>query len=406
LFETDRFYERIALLAVLMSLVALSIDAVLPALGSIGSELAVESDNGAQYVIGAFLLGLSFGQLFYGPISDSTGRRLPIQAGLIIFMIGSVVSLFAQSFEAMIAGRILQGIGVAGPRVVTVALVRDDYAGAEMARVMSIIMAVFIIVPALAPMLGQAILILAHWRAIFGAFLLLSIITLLWFSLRQRETHPITKRQAFSIVRIVNAMGECLIHPVSRNYALAAGVMFGSFVGFLTSAQQIFHETYDVIAWFPAYFAILALSIGAATFTNSRLVVRFGMQRLSRWALTGLTCMALAGLALCSFTGGAPPLWALMMSLMPCFFCFGILFGNFNALSMEPMGHIAGSASAIIASLTSLIAVSIGTTIGQSFDGTVIPLFVGFLLTALVATGLSAYTERWRLRATKDAVGD
>ena len=390
------FTERIALLALLMSLVALSIDAILPALSHVGRDLNVAGENDAQYVIGAFLVGLSVGQLFYGPISDSTGRLMPIQVGLIVFMAGSLVSLFSTSFEMMLAGRVLQGVGAAGPRVVTVALVRDDYSGAEMARIMSIVMAVFIIVPALAPVLGQAIMMVADWRAIFTAFLVLGGLALVWVSLRQPETHPPEKRLVFSFRRILAAMRECLGHPLSRNYALAAGIMFGSFVGFLTSVQQIFQDIYHVGEWFPAYFAILALSIGAATYTNSRLVVRFGMQRLSMWALRGLVGLASAGLVIGALSGGAPPLPVLMLNLMPCFFCFGILFGNFNALSMEPMGHIAGSAAAIIACLTSLIAVVIGTAIGQSFDGTILPLFFGFLASALAAMALAVLAERWR----------
>lgn len=379
------FSERVALMATLISLVALSIDAMLPALPEIGTQLQAPSKNAPQLVITALLLGLSIGQLFFGPLSDTYGRRRLIQAGLILFFIGALTSMTAATFEMMLFGRFLQGVGAAGPRVVTIAMVRDQFEGRAMARVMSFVMAVFIVVPAMAPAAGQAILMAADWRAIFGVFLLLASIGFVWLTARQPETHPLERRMPLSFVRIMRAMRECLSHPISLGYTLAAGMVFGSFVGFLTSVEQIFRDIFHTREMFPAYFAILSLCVGVASITNARLVMKLGMRRLSLWALGGLLLVAATGVGVSASYGHAMPLWAFMMLMGPTSFCFGILFGNFNALAMEPMGHIAGSAAAVIAAVTSLFAVTTGTFIGQSFDGTTVPMFTGFAVCAIIA---------------------
>lgn len=372
-------------MAMLMSLVALSVDAILPAMQAIGRDLSAGSPNAPQYMISALLLGLSVGQLFSGPLSDSFGRRPIIQAGLCLFFAGSLLSMIATNYETMLVGRFLQGVGAAGPRVVTIALVRDQFEGRAMARVMSFVMTVFILVPALAPALGQLIMLVAPWRMIFGAFLLLALIAIVWLTLRQPETHPPERHLPLRLSRIAAAFGECLSHPISVGYMVAAGFVFGSFVGFLTSVQQIFSDIFQAGDWFAAYFAVLALSIGAASMTNARMVMRLGMLRLSVTALIGLLTIAVLGLMISLWSGGAPSLPIAMAILIPIFFCFGVLFGNFNAQAMQPMGHIAGSASAVIAATTSLIAVSFGTYVGQRFDGTLVPLFTGFVIASLVA---------------------
>lgn len=388
--------EQIGLLALLISLVALSIDAILPALTIIGSDLDLSDPNAPQLLISALLIGLSFGQLFYGPISDSFGRRGPILIGLFVFSLGSLLSYASTTFEGVLAGRVLQGLGAAGPRVVAIALVRDQYSGAPMARIMSIVMAVFILVPALAPALGQIIMMVAHWRDIFIMFLALAATGIVWFFTRQPETLEANARRPLRLSVILRAMAETLRNPVARGYAFSAGLVFGSFVGFLTTIQPAFATLYSIEEAFAVYFAVLALAIGTASITNSKLVIQLGMLRLCTAGLLGLTTVALVGLAVAYANSGIPPLMVLMALLMMLCFCFGILFGNFNALAMEPMGHIAGSASAVIASLTSLIAVVVGTIIGQSFNGTVIPLFLGFAACAIASAGVVYYTETAR----------
>lgn len=388
--------EFVARTAMMISLVALSIDAMLPALQEIGGDLGAQRRNDAQLVISALFLGLAVGTMVYGPVSDSTGRRPPIYAGFALFILGCLLSMVATSFPVMLAGRFLQGLGAAGPRIVAIAVVRDQYAGRAMARIMSMVMAVFILVPALAPAVGQAILLVAHWRAIFGVLLGLALVALVWFAFRQPETLTAGHRAPFSLLRIGRAIYETCTHRTAFGYTIAAGLIFGAFIGFLNSSQQIFQEQYGLGKLFPLYFAVLALSIGSASWVNSRLVMRLGMRRLSGLALTGLSGLSLTFFVIAWAAAGDPPLWALMAYLVAAFFCVGILFGNFNALAMDPLGHIAGVAASVIGSLTSFISLALGTAVGQAYDGTVLPLVGGFAALGLASIAVMRWAERGR----------
>ena len=294
----------------------------------------------------------------------------------------------------MLAGRFLQGLGSAGPRILAVALVRDRYEGRAMARILSLIMGVFILVPALAPAMGQGILLVAHWPAIFGALLGLALVVLVWFAARQPETLTPDRRVPFSALHIGRAIRETCTHRTSLGYTIAAGLIFGAFIGFLNSSQQIFQGQYGQGKLFPVYFAVLALSIGGACWVNARLVVRLGMRRLSGLALVALSGLSLAFLAVAGMTAGNPPLWALMAYLITAFFCMGILFGNFNALAMDPLGHIAGVAASVIGSLTTFISLLLGTVVGQAYDGTVLPLVGGFAMLGIAAFAVMRWIER------------
>ena len=363
--------EFVPLIALLMSLVALAIDAMLPALPAIGRDLEAPRPNDVQFVITSLFLGLGLGQMLFGPLSDRIGRRAAIHAGLVLFMIGCLVSIFAPTFETMIVGRVLQGIGVAGPRIVTVALVRDQYEGRQMARLMSFAMAVFILVPTVAPALGQVILWLGSWRAIFATFFAIAAIAFAWFALRQPETLPAERRRPFSVRAIGQAVGETLRIRAALGYTLATGFVFAPFVAYLSSAQQIFQEAYRTGALFPVYFGVLALAIGGASLVNGRLVVKHGMRRLSKAATVSIVLVSLVAWAGAFAFGGLPPLWLFMAYLLAVFLCIGLLFGNLNALAMEPLGHIAGVGAAVVASLATFISVPLGALVGQSFDGTI-----------------------------------
>lgn len=388
------FGEFVALMALMISLVALSTDAMLPALPEIGQELGVQRDNDNQLVISLLFLGMAVGQIIYGPLSDSTGRKPVIYAGFGLFIGGCLLSLLARSFPVMLAGRILQGIGVAGPRSVTIALIRDKYEGREMARVMSFVMAVFILVPAIAPAFGQGILMIAHWRAIFGAFLVLALITSSWFALRQPETLPPHRRSRFSLLRIGQAVQEIFTNRVAFGYTLGAGLISGAFLGYLNSAQQIFQSQYGLGARFPLYFATLALAIGSASYLNARLVMRYGMRQLTDWALKILGGLAIVfGVMAYTTFAGHPPLWMLMSYLMVSFFCIGILFGNLNSLAMDPLGHIAGVGAAVVGSLSTFVSVPLGMVIGQSYNGTIIPLIGGFAVLGSVSVMIMRWAE-------------
>jgi len=387
------FAEFIVLMAMMMSLVALSIDTMLPALPDIGRDLGVGRANDNQLIVSLLFLGMAVGQIAYGPLSDSAGRKPAMFAGLGLFILGCLLSLFTRSFPFMLVGRVLQGVGVAGPRIVSVALIRDQYQGRAMARVLSFVMAVFIVVPVIAPALGQGILIVASWRAIFGLFLVLALTVAVWFAVRQPETLDWEKRIPFSAARIASGIGEVLSTRVALGYTLAAGLVFGAFIGYLSTAQQVFQQQYGLGRLFPFYFALLSLSLGASSLTNARLVLRFGMKRLCRWAL-GI----MAGLSILFFVfsyafGGKPPLWTLVGYFLVIFFCDGSLYGNMNALAMEPLGHIAGVGAAVVGALSTLISMAGGTAIGQAYDGTVLPLVIGFGALSLGSIGIMRWSE-------------
>ena len=362
--------EFVPLIALLMSLVALAIDAMLPALPAIGRDLGAPRPNDVQFVITSLFLGLGLGQMLFGPLSDRIGRKPAIHAGLVLFMAGCLVSIFAPTFEVMIAGRVLQGIGVAGPRIVTMALVRDQYEGRQMARLMSFAMAVFILVPTVAPALGQGILWLGGWRAIFTTFFAIAAVAFAWFTLRQPETLPAERRRPFSVGAIGRAVGEILGIRAALGYTFATGFVFAPFVAYLSSAQQIFQEAYRTGALFPVYFGALALAIGGASLVNGRLVVKHGMRRLSKAAAGSIALISLVAWAGAFAFDGLPPLWLFMTYLLAVFLCIGLVFGNLNALAMEPLGHIAGVGAAVVASLSTFISVPLGALVGQSFDGT------------------------------------
>jgi DHA1 family bicyclomycin/chloramphenicol resistance-like MFS transporter len=388
--------EFVVLVAFMISLVALSIDAMLPALPAIASELAARRDNDRQLVISALFLGLAAAQMVYGPLSDSYGRKNTIYAGIWLFIAGCCISIFAPTFDLMLLGRFLQGAGAAAPRVVSVAMVRDLYQGRAMARVMSLTMTVFILVPVFAPLLGQLVLEVAPWRAIFILLLVLAVGVLLWFWRRQAETLPRERRAPFSLLRIGRAIVETCTNRVAFGYTLAAGFMFGAFVGYLNSSQQIFQDLYRQGDLFPVYFGALALSIGVSSALNARLVMRLGMRYLCNLALRVLVVASLVFALVTVLSSGIPPLAVVLAYLLLCFFCVGVLFGNFNALAMEPLGHIAGVASAVIGSLTTFVSLTLGTVIGARFDGTLFPLAFGFAALGVASIATVYWTERRR----------
>jgi DHA1 family bicyclomycin/chloramphenicol resistance-like MFS transporter len=393
------FAEFVTLVSMMMALTALSIDAMLPALSQIAADLQVQNANDRQLVISVIFLGLAAGQLFFGPLSDSIGRKPAIYGGFALYILGSLLAMTATAFPVLLAGRVLQGIGVSAPRAVTLALVRDQFSGRAMARVMSFVMTVFIFVPMLAPVMGQAVLLFTGWRAIFGVFILLTLILSVWLALRQPETLPVERRAPFSLRRITTAVLEIVRNRIALGYTVTAGLISGAFIGYLNSAQQIFQEQYALGELFPLIFAVIAFSLGLASFLNSRLVMRFGMRFLVRTALLVIVSAAVVALALVQLSGVQPSLPLFMAYLMLSFFCVGILFGNLNALAMEPLGHIAGIGAAVVGSLSTFLSAFLGALIGQNYNGTVLPLMLGLGILA----GLSLVVVRW---AERGSTGD
>lgn len=375
------------------ALVALSIDMILPALPAIGSSLGVARANDNQLVISLLFLGFALGQLFYGPMSDSTGRKPAAYLGLSLYISGCLLALLSRSYSMMLAGRFLQGLGVAGPRTMTIALVRDKFEGRSMARVMSLIMTVFILVPLIAPSLGQAVLSVSSWRSIFGVYLTMALIACVWFGVRQEETLSADRRTPFSLRQLAGAFRAVIFSRIAMGHTLAAGCVSGAFIGYLTSAQQILQEQYRLGTRFPLYFSMLAIAIGSASFLNSHLVMRHGMRLLSTWSLKVLCGLSILFLGIAYGLAGHPPLWAMMAYLLLCFFCIGLLFGNLNALAMQPLGHIAGTGAAVVGGLGTLISLALGTFIGQSYNETILPLVAGFAILGVLAMIVMGWAE-------------
>ena len=396
--QTETRREFIVLVALLTAMVAMSIDSMLPALEAMASGFGVNQPNLRQFIITVFFAGLTIGTLFYGPISDSTGRKPAIYAGLGIFVAGTLICFFSSSFEMLLIGRALQGLGAAGPRIVALAMVRDGLSGAAMARVMSFVMSVFMIVPILAPSIGQLVLLWASWRFIFLGLLGMAAIAASLLYFRQDETLPPSRRRPFSIANLAAAAREFFRYPVAWGYTLATGFIFASFISYLGMSQQIFVEIYGQGKLFSVWFGFFAVGIALAMLLNARLVMRLGLRRLSRIAIFVAFGAALVFSIVTYAYNGAPPLWSLGCYLFLTFFCSGALFGNFGALAMEPVGRIAGMAAALNGSLSSLIAILMGGYIGQAYDGTVKPLVYGFLATTFLALVVTEAVQATRKR--------
>jgi len=390
------FAEFVALMALMMSLVALSIDAILPALGLIESALNVQSSQALQLVITSLILGLGIGQLLLGPLSDSFGRKPIVYIGFGIFFCGSLLCIFAPSFDVLLIGRFIQGLGLAAPRVLTTAIIRDKYAGTQMAQVMSFIFVVFIIVPMLAPLLGQFILLWARWPMVFGAMLVIGAISGGWFALRQPETLNPQYRQPFKLNVLVAAFKQVCQTRVAIGYTLTAGIVSGAFYTYLGSAQQLFQQAYGLGDSFALYFAALALAIGLSSLFNGKMVVIKGMQYMVWRALTVLAISSVLFMAIVLSGAGLPPLSWTTGYLIVAFCSIGILFGNLNALAMEPLGHLAGMGAAVVGSLSTLIAAGFAITVSVFFDHTMLPLTATFLIAACAAGLISYCVEKDR----------
>ncbi|MEO1493748.1 MAG: multidrug effflux MFS transporter [Pseudomonadota bacterium] len=366
-------------LALMTSVIAMTIDAVLPALDGISDDLGFADPDDRKLIILAVFVGIGLGQPIFGPLSDAIGRRRSALAGWVLYCIGTLVAMFAPGLEAMLAGRLLQGIGAAGPRVVATAIVRDLYAGRPMARIISLIMTVFMLVPMFAPLIGQIIETLAGWRAIFGVYLALALVCATWHLARIPETLAPENTRPLSFWPLLAAFGEVLRNRTAMLYTFASTTIFGAFAAILSSAQQIFEEMLGLGDLFPLAFATLALCFAIAQFTNSRLVMTMGMRRLCRISGVVVTVTSLIALAIgLSPLGPVPPAWVFMAVMVPVFLGSAVMFANLTALALEPLGHIAGTASAAIMSISMLGAVPLGWLIARELDGTLVPLFFGY----------------------------
>ncbi|MDW7585611.1 multidrug effflux MFS transporter, partial [Acinetobacter baumannii] len=374
------FREFALLMALLMSIVSFSIDAVLPALGEVGRVFELKNNNQTQWVIIGIFSGMTIGQLIAGPLSDAIGRKRILFTGIIIYFLGSLLCFTTQSFEWFLVGRFIQGIGVSGPYVASISIVRDKYSGAQMARIMSLIMMVFMVAPAIAPSLGQLIIHFFGWRDIFVLYMIYATVVGAWVALRLEETLLPENRLPMRLQAFQEGFKEVVSNKTTMSYLLCAGFCFGGFIGYLGTSQQIFMQQFGKTGQeFSAYFAVLAGVMGIASFTNSKIVMKFGMRPICIYGFLSLCLISLIFLGI-QLIGVTVAFWMFMLYACILFLLFGTLFGNLNAIAMEPMGHVAGMASAIIGAASSVLSLILASIIGQLYNGTLIPMTCGFVI--------------------------
>ncbi|WP_349357805.1 multidrug effflux MFS transporter [Stappia sp.] len=387
--------EFVALIGALMALNAFAIDIMLPALGDIGAALNVPDDNDRQKVVLVYLFGFGAAQLIYGPLSDRYGRRPVLLGGLALYAAAGVVSVMATTMDQLLLARLLQGIGCAAPRVVAISIVRDCYAGERMGRILSLTMMVFMTVPIIAPSIGQLVLFVASWRAVFLLLTLGGLVMLVWSALRLGETLPPAARRPFAPGALLAAYRRTLTTRIAIGYMCATGVIIGVLFAFVAAAQQIFTETFDLGPAFPVVLAISGASLAVASYLNARLLARFGLRRLSHGALIAFVVIgALQVLAALLAPQSVVLFTALTAAMM---FSFGFVGPSFNALALEPLGDIAGTASSMLGFITTAGGAVIGFVVAQTYDGTVLPIAIGFAVLALTALAIVAITEGGRL---------
>jgi len=396
------YAEFVFLMAALMSLNAFAIDAMLPALPAIGEALGVAQDNRRQLVVTAYLLGFGLTQMLWGPLSDRYGRRPVLVTGLTLYAGFGLLAAVAASFPLLLGARMLQGGAAAATRVLVVSMVRDRFQGAMMARVMSMTFVVFMLVPVLAPSVGQGILLFASWRAIFWAFAIWGVAMLAWSWLRLPETLDPANRRAISVAAIGEATVETLRNRLSLGYTLAVMLLMGGLMGYINSVQQIVSDVFGRPDLLALVFAIVAVPMAVASYANARLVERVGVRRMAQGGLAAVTAVAAVHLAITILWGESLVIFMVLQGLTMA--CFGLASSNMGAIAMQPMGHIAGTASSVQGTVQTIGAAVLGTAIGQSFDGTTVPLLAGFLLFGIAAVAALWWAERGAMFAGDAAV--
>lgn len=386
-----------------MAVNALGVDLMLPALPALGHDLGVHTDNHRQWVITAYMTGFGVGQLVYGPLSDRLGRRRVLLTALAGFVAASVFAASSATFPALLAARVLQGLMSASTRVLSVAIVRDSYSGRQMARISSLAQMVFFLVPILAPTLGAGLLAFGPWRFIFYVLAGWAGLVLVWSALRLPETLPPERRRSIAPAALLAAYRQIVGNRFAMGYAVAASMTFGAIIAFVSTAQQLFTDTFHEGGHFATLFGVCAAFMGVASFLNSRLVVRLGTRLISQVGIMALIALSLGHLAVTWM--GLETVWTYVFFQALSMTCIGLCGSNFGAMAMEPVGHVAGTASSVQGFITSLGAVAVGSAIGQAYDGTTVPMAIGYLCVGLGVLAIVLWVEGGKLFVARMAPG-
>lgn len=381
-------------MAMLAATIAFSIDAMLPALPDIGRELSPDALNSAQLILTSFVLGMGLGTFVTGPLSDTFGRKPIMIGGAFVYCVGAICAYYAQSLEVMLAARVLQGIGAAGPRVVSMAMIRDLYSGRDMARIISLVMLIFALVPALAPTLGYFIIAGFGWRSIFLAFILFALIASVWLWQRQPETLALEDRRSMRFSKLFEAASEVLRTETTRLSIIAQTFGFGILFGCLSSIQQVFDLTFDEGAHFHLWFGSIAVLAASASVLNARIVGTYGMRAIIRRMFQVIVFVGIIMVSAQLIGSEIVKFWAFYLFVVCCFFGAGMTIGNLNALAMEPLPHIAGMAASVVSALATVGAVAIAVPVGLSFNGTPIPLGIATAVFAFAAFWVTTKIKR------------
>jgi DHA1 family bicyclomycin/chloramphenicol resistance-like MFS transporter len=396
-----RTLEFVALIAALFATIAISIDGMLPALPEIAATLSPDAPNAAQLVVTSFVLGMGIGTLFAGPLSDAFGRKRTILIGSGFYCLAALACYFAPTLEVLLIARVLQGLGAAAPRTVAIAMVRDLFSGRDMARIMSFVMMVFTIIPAMAPLMGSGIMSLGGWHTIFLAYIAFSGLTMLWMGLRQPETLPEDRRRPLRVVTLLAALREVLGHRVILVGTVIQALTLAALFATLSSIQSIFEQQFHRSASFPLWFAFIAVMAMSGSMLNSRVVMTLGMRRVVIRTYAGVLGLSLAALTLIGsnllpndISFAVQVIWCIGLFAM-----MGLTMGNLNALAMEPVGHIAGMAASVISAIATVGSVLLAIPVGLAFNGTSTPLLGG----VAVLSGLALLLSRYGLGARPKA---
>lgn len=388
-------WEFVAMMAAIFGLQAMGIDVMLPALEIIGDHYNLQNENDQQLIIFAFILGFGFPQLIFGPISDRFGRKILLQLSLVGYFITGFACMVAPSFGSLLALRLLQGICCAGTRVSAGAIIRDLSKGRSMASILSLVYTVFMIVPIIAPAIGTAIMAVADWRWVFGMLGIFSGLVFIWTQFRLPTTLQVEDRRPFSAEQIIGGFKQVLTHRITIGYMLASGLIFGCLFAFIGASEQVFDEVFGRGEKFYLYFAGIAGLLAVMNYSNSRFVGRFGMRRISHVVVFTFILLSLMNLAYMQFFG--QNFWVFYILFVLTFGCFGMMGANFSSLALEYMGDIAGTANAIYGFVTMTLSSFLGFLVARSFDGTIRPLLIAYVLLGISSLIVILITEKGKL---------